>query len=608
MPNAKPALDCPIVFPYAPNAVLIGFLSSFAAGLVGMVLLYLLGLTVIIPGVVPHFFVGAAAGVFGNATGGRRGALLGAFANGLLITFLPVFLLPVLGSGLCQHHLQRCRLRCGGDPARPHRTLITLAHRGHGQRCHAPAHLPALPAGPHQPEQRRKYVQTQCVGSDFHPIAAASDRGVRYADALTFNPTSLEALSMKYLVVQTKQIGDVLISTALCNNLKQHDPAGEVHYLVMDYCAGMAEGNPNIDRLIVIEKARRNEWRYMKDLLLGIRRERYDVVINSQGQMIGLLTCLFSGARLRIGFDSFPWRLGHNRIVRFRHDTEHQGNSTLVDDRFSLLKPLGLARRIATTISGSATGRDNGGARPCWPLASTRPGHSSPWGQLPRALQALAHRLLRQGRPVAHRGAQCPDPGLLRAGEEEYNRGLKPLLPAALQASVFDHVQTRSVRELVGLFAHCQLFVGNDTGPRHMAQALDIPLLTIVSPGGQDHRHPQSRLSSPLSLPGIRPSISSTPMGGLSGVADPGKDFWMKPHILLNYRRAGKSAARLLLPFITDSQLTPLALSSNIVHRHSGQGSPAKQDPDPRRVVGNHRLNESMARIVDQWLSNPTAI
>jgi len=98
VPNAKPALDCPVVFPYAPNAVLVGFLSSFSAGLIGMFILYLLDMTVIIPGVVPHFFVGAAAGVFGNAMGGRRGAILGAFAQGLLITFLPVFLLPVLGN------------------------------------------------------------------------------------------------------------------------------------------------------------------------------------------------------------------------------------------------------------------------------------------------------------------------------------------------------------------------------------------------------------------------------------------------------------------------------------------------------------------------------
>lgn len=96
VPNARPALDSPVVFPYAPNAILVGFLSSFAAGLIGMFTLYLLNMIVIIPGMVPHFFVGATAGVFGNATGGRRGAILGAFAQGLPITFPPVFLLPVL--------------------------------------------------------------------------------------------------------------------------------------------------------------------------------------------------------------------------------------------------------------------------------------------------------------------------------------------------------------------------------------------------------------------------------------------------------------------------------------------------------------------------------
>lgn len=102
VPNAKPAIDCPVVYPYAPNAVLIGFLSSFVGGVLGMLVLLAIepsfpGIAIILPGVVPHFFCGATAGVFGNATGGLRGCVLGAMAHGLLITFLPVLLMPVLG-------------------------------------------------------------------------------------------------------------------------------------------------------------------------------------------------------------------------------------------------------------------------------------------------------------------------------------------------------------------------------------------------------------------------------------------------------------------------------------------------------------------------------
>lgn len=95
--EAKPALDCPTVFPFAPNAVIVGFLSSFAAGLVSMFLCPFFGLSVIVPGLVPHFFCGATAGVYGNICGGRRGAVIGAFAHGLLISFLPAILLPLMG-------------------------------------------------------------------------------------------------------------------------------------------------------------------------------------------------------------------------------------------------------------------------------------------------------------------------------------------------------------------------------------------------------------------------------------------------------------------------------------------------------------------------------
>ncbi|HAR6446782.1 TPA: PTS ascorbate transporter subunit IIC [Staphylococcus pseudintermedius] len=97
VPHSKPALDCPIVFPYAQNAVLIGFFVSFLTGVLGMFVMFLIGGVVILPGVVPHFFLGATSGVFGNARGGIKGAVAGSALNGLLITFLPLLFLPFLG-------------------------------------------------------------------------------------------------------------------------------------------------------------------------------------------------------------------------------------------------------------------------------------------------------------------------------------------------------------------------------------------------------------------------------------------------------------------------------------------------------------------------------
>ncbi|MBU5454745.1 PTS ascorbate transporter subunit IIC [Caproiciproducens sp. MSJ-32] len=98
IPNAVPAVDCAVFFTYAPTAVVIGFVSSFIGGVIGMIILGLLGGVLIIPGMVPHFFCGATAGIYGNATGGKKGAVVGAFVNGLLISFLPALLLPVLGN------------------------------------------------------------------------------------------------------------------------------------------------------------------------------------------------------------------------------------------------------------------------------------------------------------------------------------------------------------------------------------------------------------------------------------------------------------------------------------------------------------------------------
>lgn len=95
IPDSIPALDCPVVFPYAPTAVIIGFLSAYAAGLIMMGIFILIKAPVIIPVAIPYFFIGGTAGVFGNATGGWKGAVLGAFLAGVLIAVGPAIMYPI---------------------------------------------------------------------------------------------------------------------------------------------------------------------------------------------------------------------------------------------------------------------------------------------------------------------------------------------------------------------------------------------------------------------------------------------------------------------------------------------------------------------------------
>lgn len=96
VPKAIPALDSPMIFPTNPTAVVVGFASSLIGGLIGMFVLISLKMNVVLPAVIAHFLSGGAAGVFGYYGGGFRGAALGSFVHGLLITFLPILLLPVM--------------------------------------------------------------------------------------------------------------------------------------------------------------------------------------------------------------------------------------------------------------------------------------------------------------------------------------------------------------------------------------------------------------------------------------------------------------------------------------------------------------------------------
>lgn len=96
VPGARPALDCPVTYPYAPNAVILGFIGGFIGALIWLVVLGNTVSYIFVPTMIVLFFHGATAGVFGNATGGTRGALLGGFATATIVAWGQFFMVRYL--------------------------------------------------------------------------------------------------------------------------------------------------------------------------------------------------------------------------------------------------------------------------------------------------------------------------------------------------------------------------------------------------------------------------------------------------------------------------------------------------------------------------------
>ncbi len=88
IPGAIPALDCPVIFNYAPNALIIGFLVAMVTSTITILLTAGMFPTVIIPLTFTCFFEIGTAAIIGNGTGGVRGAVIGAAVSGVVMVFL----------------------------------------------------------------------------------------------------------------------------------------------------------------------------------------------------------------------------------------------------------------------------------------------------------------------------------------------------------------------------------------------------------------------------------------------------------------------------------------------------------------------------------------
>ena len=141
---------------------------------------------------------------------------------------------------------------------------------------------------------------------------------------------------MKFLVIQTAFIGDVILATPLVEKLRRFYPDAQIDFLLRKGNEKLLTGHPHIQRVWVWDK-KKAKYRGLATLIRQLRREHYDEVINCQRfAAAGLLTVL-SGARRTSGFRKNPLSLLFTRRMPHVFGTvakrvhEVQRNLTLVE-------------------------------------------------------------------------------------------------------------------------------------------------------------------------------------------------------------------------------------------------------------------------------------
>lgn len=288
---------------------------------------------------------------------------------------------------------------------------------------------------------------------------------------------------LKILVIKFKAMGDVILASSICDSLRVNFPRASIEILTYSPYCELFANHPCIDVVHSLDKVeRQNPLDYFKALKI-LRSRKYDVVIDAQGTAKSQLVSVFCNrAKYRIGRDRGRWieKYAYTHLVKKPHrkvdklkerlrlvkplesecDLKHIESISLAptfhERRFiqKKLEELGLDQ-LNNTIAFYPTSKER---QKQWCRRSTV-------------------NLIEYCRDKY--GAQI----LLFAGLPEEQETL-----SLIRSEIVDHTNIffapspQTIRCLPALLSLCDMFIGNEGGPRHIAQAVGLPTFSIFSP------------------------------------------------------------------------------------------------------------------------------
>jgi heptosyltransferase-2 len=288
--------------------------------------------------------------------------------------------------------------------------------------------------------------------------------------------------TVRILVVRYKSIADVILTSVLCNTLKKTFPNAKVDYLIHDDSESIFDEHSHINRVFAISlKQRKNPLSYFR-AVSKIAARGYDLIVDAQStQKSEFVSMLSPKSSIRIG------RVKKGRGLFYTHkvDVDSQVGHK-IEERLALLGPLiemgievkpshDMAITVPAAIKADFHQRMiNAGidfTRPVFVFSVTAKRNFKKWRT--DHIAEVAEHCLRcfNAQIVLNYGSES---------ELEDVQGFHEKMQG--NPNICTGVQTDDLMQLAALISNCQLYIGNEGGPRHVAHAVGVPSVSVFSP------------------------------------------------------------------------------------------------------------------------------
>ena len=280
-------------------------------------------------------------------------------------------------------------------------------------------------------------------------------------------PASLD----RVCIVMMSAVGDAVHVLPVVNALERHHPGTHITWVLQPGPATLVRGHPSVDEIILFDRA--NGWRAFADIRRELAQREFDVVVNLQVYFKAGIITSFTRAPVKLGFDrararDFNWLFTNRKIP------PHANGQHVQDQYFEFLTALGVPHEPVVWNLGP------------WP--EERDWQQQFFAPIDRPIAALVIATSKPQKDwLPERWAEVVDALYADYGVQPVLVGGRSPRELHAEAVIMERARHRPVsalgsglRNLVGILDGSALVLAPDTGPLHMAVALNRPVVSLI--------------------------------------------------------------------------------------------------------------------------------